>query len=114
MGGLFDRLQDELDSREQREGISPADLLDMPPALASVIKKIIRRNGMKLAEIAEELDQALEDTQQMLDELVEKGYVRRLEVKNEVWYKAYFARRRSRLASDIWSVLDNAVEQEEE
>ncbi|MBN1220772.1 MAG: MarR family transcriptional regulator [Anaerolineae bacterium] len=113
MGGLFDRLQDEIDSRERQEGISPADLLDMPPALASVIKKIIRHNGMKLAEIAEELAQSPQDTQQMLAEMVKKGYLRRIEVKNEIWYKARFAHKRSRLSSDFWSNLDTAVDQEE-
>ena len=114
MGGLFNRLQDEIDSRERQDGISPADLLDMPSALASIIKKIIRHNGMKLDEIAEELDQSPQDTRQMLDEMVEKGYVRRIEVKNEVWYKAHFARKRSRLTSDFWSNLDDVVDQEEE
>ncbi len=114
MGSLFDRLQDEIEAREKQEGISPADLLDMPPALASVIKKIIRRNGMKLSEVAEALEQPPEDVQQTLNELVEKGYVRQLEVKNEVWYKAQFARKRSRLTSDFWSNLDGAVEQDDE
>ena len=53
MGSLFDRLQDEIDSRESQEGISPADLLDMPAGLAAVVKQIVRRNGMKLSEVAE-------------------------------------------------------------
>jgi hypothetical protein len=115
MGSLFDRLQDEIDSREQQEGISPADLLDLPPALASVIKKIIRRNGMKLIEVAEALAQTPEEAQQTLDELVKKGYVRQVEVKNEIWYKAHFARKRGReLPQDFWSALDDAVEADEE
>ena len=114
MGSLFDRLQDEIEAREKQEGISPADLLDFPPALASVIKQIIRRNGMRLTEIAEALDQPPEEVQQTLDELVAKGYVRQIEVKKEIWYKAQFARKRSRLASDVWSALDGAVETDEE
>jgi hypothetical protein len=115
MGSLFDRLQDEIDSREQQEGISPADLLDLPPALASVIKKIIRRNGMKLIEVAEALAQTPEEAQQTLDELVKKGYVRQVEVKNEIWYKARFAQKRGReLPQDLWSALDDAVEADEE
>jgi DNA-binding MarR family transcriptional regulator len=103
MGSLFDRLQDEIEARETQEGISPADLLDLPPALASVIKQIIRRNGMKLTEIAEALDQSPKDVKQTLDELVAKGYVRQIEVKKEIWYKAQFARKRSRLGSDVCS-----------
>jgi DNA-binding MarR family transcriptional regulator len=115
MGSLFDRLQDEIDSREQQEGISPADLLDLPPGLASVIKKIVRRNGMKLSEVAEALEQTPEEAQQMLDELLKKGYVRQVEVKNEIWYKARFAQKRGReLPQDFWSALDDAVEKGEE
>ena len=79
---------------------------------ASVIKKIIRRNGMKLADIAQELGQSPQATRKMLDDLVEKGYVRRVEVKKEFWYKAQFARRRGRLTSDFWSNLDDAVDKD--
>ncbi len=110
MGSLFDRLQDEIDSRENQDGISPADLLDMPAGLAIVVKQIVRRNGMKLSEVAELLDESPEAAQKMLDDLVTKGYVRQIEVKDEVWYKAYFGRRRSRLSSDFWSALDDAVD----
>jgi DNA-binding MarR family transcriptional regulator len=113
MGSLFDRLQDEIDSRENQDGISPADLLDMPAGLAIVVKQIVRRNGMKLSEVAELLDESPEAAQKMLDDLVTKGYVRQIEVKDEVWYKAYFGRRRSRLSSDFWSALDDAVDQDD-
>ena len=115
MPGLFDRLQGEIEAREQQAGLSPTDLLDMPPALAAVIKQIIRRNGMKLADIAEVLGQAPTQTRQTLDELVNKGLARQVEVKGEVWYKVQFAHRRSRtLSQGLWSALDNAVDTEDE
>ena len=55
MAGLFDRLQDEIDSQDQ-PGISPIDLLELPSALAKVVREIIRKNGMKLADIATTLE----------------------------------------------------------
>ncbi len=111
MAGLFDRLQDEINSREQQGGLSPVDLLDLPPALATIIKKIVRRNGMKLAEIATALNQSPEDTQKALDELVDKGYIRRVEVKQEVWYKAHFRRKTDKpLDHSFWSALDSLIE----
>ena len=114
MAGLFDRLQEEIDSREQQEGISPVDLLDLPPALAIIIKKIIRKNGMKLTEIATALNQSPEETQKALDELVENGYIRRIEVKKEIWYKAFFKRKADKtLDHSFWSALDDIVEEEE-
>lgn len=114
MAGLFNRLQDEIDARDQGEGLSPIDLLDMPEALAEVINHIIRKNGMKLEDIAEELGDTIEKTQNTLDELVEKGYVRRVEVKEEIWYKAQFGRKADKtLSMSIWSALDGVVEDEE-
>ncbi len=115
MAGLFDRLQNEIESREQQEGISPVDLLDLPPTVVTIIKKIIRRNGMKLTEIATALKQSLEETQKALDELVEKGYIRQIEVKKEIWYKAFFRRKADKtLSHSFWSILDDMTEEEEE
>jgi len=115
MAGLFDRLQDEINSREQPGGLSPVDLLDLPPTLAGIIKKIIRKNGMKLAEIAAALNQNPEETQQALDELVAKGFVRRVEVKNELWYKAHFGRKADKtLNQSVWAALDRVIEEEQE
>lgn len=115
MAGLFDRLQNELDSRNEPGGLSPIDLLDLPPTLATVIQKIIRKNGMKLADIAAEIDQSPEETQQALDELVGKGFVRRVEVKNELWYKAKFGRKADKtLHQSVWSALDSLIEEEEQ
>ena len=114
MAGLFDRLQDEIDSREKPGGLSPIDLLDLPPTLASVIQKIIRKNGMKLEEIATALDQSPEETQRALDELVDQGYVRQVEVKQELWYKARFGRKADKtLHQSVWSALDGLIEEED-
>ena len=114
MAGLFDRLQDELASREQPGGLSPIDLLDLPPKLSAVIQKIVRKNGMKLDEIAAALEQSLDETQKALDELVGKGFVRRIEVKGELWYKAKFGRKADKtLHQSVWSALDGLIEPED-
>lgn len=114
MAGLFNRLQDEIEARDSQTGLSPIDLLDMPETLAAVINKIIRRNGMKLEDIAEELGQSPGQTKATLDELVKKGYARRVEVQEEIWYKAQFARKADKtLSSTIWSSLDEVVEEEQ-
>jgi predicted ArsR family transcriptional regulator len=107
MSGLFDRLQDEIEANESGAGISPVDLLDLPQEIATVIKQIIRRNGMKLAQVAEALQKPPAEVQEMLDELVSKGSVRQVQVKGEIWYKARFAKKRSRSrTSDFWRTLD--------
>ena len=115
MAGLFNRLQDEINARSSGEGLSPIDLLDMPESLAAAVNQIIRKNGMKLEDIATELKQSVEETKIMLDELVTKGYVRRVEVGDEeIWYKAQFGRKADKaLSLSIWSALDGVVEDEE-
>lgn len=110
MSDLFNRLQDELDSQDQPGGLSPVDLLDLPPELSKVITKMIRRNGLKLQDVAEALEQTPAEARKTLDELVQKGYVRQIEVENEIWYKPRFAQKRSRkLSSSLWQALDDVV-----
>jgi predicted transcriptional regulator len=68
---------------------------------------------MKLDEIAAALEQSVDETQKTLDELVGKGFVRRIEVKGEWWYKAKFGRKADKtLHQSVWSALDGLVEQE--
>ncbi len=113
MSGLFDRLQGEIDARGQQEGLSPIDLLDLPPELATIVKKIVRKNGMSLSDIARDMSQSLAQTQQMLDELVQKGLMRRIEVRDEIWYKAHFARKPDKkLTLGVWSALDDMLDKE--
>jgi hypothetical protein len=115
MSSLFNRLQDEIDAQERQDGISPVDLLDMPAPLAKIVKLIVRRNGMKLENIAEAVNQSAEDVQNTLAELVQKGYVREVKVKQDVWYKARFAQKRSRtLSSSFWALLADTEKPEEE
>ena len=111
MPGLFNRLQDEISAREKQQGLSPVDLLDMPEPLANIINQIVRSNGMKLEDIAEKLGQSSADTQTMLGELVQKGFVRKVLVKEETWYKAHFSRKADKsLSLGIWSALDDVFE----
>jgi DNA-binding MarR family transcriptional regulator len=113
--GLFDRLQDEIDAQGQQEGLSPIDLLDLPPGLAAIVKKIVRRNGMSLVEIADEMSQKPADTQIVLDELVAKRLIRKVEVSGEIWYKARFARKADKkLSTGVWSALDTLLDESNE
>jgi hypothetical protein len=114
MSGLFDRLQDEINARQKRVGLSPVDLLDLPADLAAVIRKIVRQNGLRLADIAAELNQAPADVQQTLDELEKKGFVRHVEVQGDLWYKARFGRKADKsLSASVWGALDKVLDQDD-
>jgi hypothetical protein len=107
MTNLFNRLQDEIDARNRQDGLSPIDLLDMPETLASVINIIIRKNGATVDYVSDILDQPTEATKTMLADLVAKGFVREVVVKNQIWYKASFGRKPDNVGtSGLWSMLD--------
>jgi len=111
MAGLFDRLQAEIETRQRVEGITPADLLDLSPALRRIINLVIRRGEMSLGEIVRELDVRPSEVGEMLDALVEKGYLRAFEVEGEQRYKTFLARKRGReVPLNIWEALGSKVE----
>lgn len=111
MAGLFDRLQSEIEARQRVEGITPADLLNISPELRRIINMIMRRREMSLAEIVFELDMRPSEARGLLDTLVDKGYLRTLEVEGEQHYKAFLARRRRRkVPLNIWEALGDKVE----
>lgn len=104
--GIFKHLQNEIDEREQREGISIAELLDLSPPLRRLMNRITRRGELSLADAAAELDQPLEETQNMLTSLVEKGYLLREKQESDWIYRTHFARKRgTSLPPGIWSAL---------
>lgn len=104
--GIFSRIQKEIDDRDKQEGISPADLLDLSPQLRRLMNRITRRGEISLDAAAEYLEETPANMRQMLNALVEKGYLERVE-KEEGWvYRTRFARKRGHeLPAGIWSAL---------
>ena len=109
--GIFKHLQDEIDDREKREGITLAELLDLSPTLRRLMNRVTRHGELTVKEAAEELDISVEETEEMLNALVEKGYLLR-EKREDVWiYRVYFARKRgTSLPPGIWSALGGQQE----
>ncbi len=111
--GIFDSIQDEIDAREKRSGITPADLLDLPPMLRRLMNRVTRKGEHTVAEAAEFLEESPDDVRRMLDGLAEKGYLER-EKKEVGWvYRTRFARKRGRkVPGGIWSMLGQQPEEE--
>ncbi len=74
--GLFDRLQDEIEHREEQVGISPADLLDMSPELQRLVRTMSRHGAMTLDEVSSQVALPADEARSLLDGLVEKGHAR--------------------------------------
>jgi len=112
--GIFKHIQAEIDGREKREGITPADLLDLSPPLRRLMVRITREGEMALEVAAEQLGASLAHTREMLNALVEKGYLDREEREQGWVYETRFGRKRGRdIPPGIWSALGQRTQEEE-
>lgn len=104
--GIFDHIQNEIDAREKREGITPADLLDLPVELRRLMNRVTREGESTAQAAAEHLEMDVEDVHGMLESLTAKGYLEREKVDEDWIYRTRFARKRGRkLPVGIWSAL---------
>ena len=121
MAGIFDRLQKELDDREQEGGITPLDLADLPSPLRKLMRLMLREIEMDYESLSEaakalpksdfmdkaELDQALKT-------LVEKNWLIRRGQGEVVSYRVNLRRKAgSNLSQSIWAALDKKIEHTE-
>ena len=113
MAGLFDRLQSEIERREKNEGLTPLDLLDLEPEVSRLVQALARQGDMRIAAMAEVLGMPVDEAEQVVDGLVEKGMVKSFDVKGERHYRAYLARKPGQaLPLDIWAALEEKAEEE--
>jgi len=111
--GIFEHIQSEIDARDKQEGISPADLLDLAPALRKLMSHITRQGELTAAQAAAHVGKSPADTTKMLDGLVKKGYLDREEGAEGWVYRTRFARSRTReLPIGIWSALGHRAPEE--
>lgn len=113
--GLFDRLQTEIERREEQVGISPADLLDMSPELQRLVRTMSRQGALTLEEVCAHVSLSSAEARQLLEGLVAKGHARTEESDGVVRYRVFFGRRRAReVPLDIWQALAERTQDEAE
>lgn len=111
MPGLFDRLQNEIERREEVIGISPADLLELSPELRRLVQTITRRGEITLAELSGAVGMPADEVAPLIAALEEKGFVTASDKDGERRYKAQYARRRGReVPLNIWEALTQRIE----
>lgn len=112
--GIFQSMQDEVDDRDKRDGISPSEMLDLEPLQRRLVKQMIRKGELGIEAAAKLVELSPEETREILDSLVKENYLDRVERDGEWTYQVRLARRRrSRaLPPGIWSALDSRTEKE--
>jgi hypothetical protein len=110
---MFDRLQRELRKRSKVEGITPADVMDLPKPLRAVMNKIMREGSMTLSDLTTELKLKTGEARQLGQTLVDKGFLTSTEraADGEVVYRTHYARKARKrgrgVPLDVWKALDD-------
>jgi hypothetical protein len=108
---LFTVLQEEINIRERSEGISPADILELPPTLRTLLNIITRKGEASLIELAKAAKHDKDEVAQALSILADKGYLREIGEGDDRHYKTYLGRTRKRqVPLNIWEGLDDKVQ----
>jgi hypothetical protein len=106
---MFDRLQRELKKRPKVEGITPADVMELPEPLRTAMNKMVRKGSMTLSELTAELNLKTTQTRRLGAMLIEKGFLSSIEQEadGEIVYQTRFTRKHGRgVPFDIWKKLD--------
>jgi hypothetical protein len=112
---MFDRLEDEVEAREQSLGLKMTDLLLLPEALSDLLNWMIREEQVTCAEIIAFVGQGEAPARALLAEGLGKGYIREIEMHGVLYYRVRMApKRRSGLAANLWQALEASCEQEKE
>jgi hypothetical protein len=115
MSNLFDRLQNELNSRQEepQEGISVLDLVDLPAPLRKIMRLMLRKTKLSYYEIVAEVEGFDKgELDQTLAALVKQGWLIRFGEEESATYKVNLSRKRgSSLDVSLWSAIDKKIEE---
>lgn len=117
MSDLFDRLQNELDNRNDDSGISPMDLLDLPEDLRKIMRKMLRSRTMRKAEIHAFVDTwdkkeklSPKELDQSLAALVSQGWLIVIGEGENQGYRVNLRKKKgSTLNDNIWNAIDSRL-----
>jgi hypothetical protein len=116
-GGVFDRLQQQLDIRKREEGISALEITDLPPSLRRVMRLMLREVVMKYTDLCvsvEAMPQVDRPSRTELDQalttLVEQNWLSCYGEGEFTSYRVNLRRKAgSQLGQDVWSALDAKI-----
>ena len=117
MSGVFDRLQKEIEDKQKDGGITPLDMVDLPPALRKIMRVMLRRVQMSYPDLMEAMKSVPEkerlspdDLEKAIATLVEQSWLMKIGEDERAIYKVNLRRKSgSTLASGIWKALDSKL-----
>ncbi len=108
--GIFGSLSKKIEERQ--EGIKPSDLLELPKSLRTLMLTINRMKALTVKDAAAQTNRSIEETQQDLDLLVEKGYMQYDPMSQE--YRVRYGRLAPQtIPGSLWAALDDKTKEPE-
>jgi hypothetical protein len=119
MNGVFDRLQKKLKLEDREDGITPIDLMKLPPNLKKVMRFLIREYEMTYPEITSTVESFPERDQmskkeldQALEELCSQGWLIKRGLAEKITYQVNLRHKPgSDLAKSFWGSLDQKIKE---
>lgn len=119
MTGLFDKLQNELENREDEGGISLLDLAELPLQLRKIMRFMLREVEVTFEHLWKHVESLPETEKMTRDELsgaiitlTKQGWFVSMGEKDKTTYRVNLRRKPgSNLADSIWAALDDKIEQ---
>jgi hypothetical protein len=113
--GLFHRLCGELEAREQSPGLRMSDLLAFPEPVCGLLNWMIRQVQVSLADVAAWLGKDEAQAREILRDLLDKGFIREIEMRGVTTYRVRLAPKRGRtMPPNLWEALEVKAAPEEE
>ncbi len=120
MAGVFDRLQNKIESKQEDGGITALDLVDLPPTLRDIMRLMLRRLKMTYPDLCAAVDKMPEkqrmshtELDRALTTLTRQFWLIRLGEGENATYKVNLrAKAGSNLKHNIWSSLGTKIEEE--
>ena len=117
MPGVFDRLNKEIENKQQEGGITALDLAGLPPALKRIMRLMLRELQMNYPRLCEVVDSMPEDERLTRDDLdaalaalTQQFWLTRIGEGPKAIYKVNLRRKAgSVLAGGIWASLNSKL-----
>ncbi|MEA5516985.1 ArsR family transcriptional regulator [Nodularia sp. UHCC 0506] len=85
---------------------SISDVVNLPDEQRQLVNWIIHQKKVTLAEVALHTNQSEEDAQNLLQSLINQGFIQELNDSASVYYQPLFSnQKKSRLSRNIWDQL---------
>ena len=108
---MFNRLEGELDARENALGLRMSDLIELPVELRKLLNWILREKQVNLAQVSEHIGQGEAAARALIEDALDRGYLRQFNIRAITHYRVRLAPRRTRSSlAGIWEMLDGKVE----